>query len=58
MAAFRSLEEQLEVRQRLIEDIFSWFQGLAAEPGSDVFELADRVEALVSNPANSPEEDA
>lgn len=49
-----AIEEQLEVRQRLIEDINDWFQGLAAQEGDPVFKIADRVEALVGNPVSAP----
>lgn len=57
-AALDSLEEQLEARQKLIEDIHAWFQGLAAEEGDPVFEIAERVEAFaVSSPASEPEDD-
>lgn len=54
-----SLIEQLETRQKLIEDIHRWFQGLAAEEGDPVFEIAERVEAFAApNPLSELKEES
>jgi hypothetical protein len=48
-------EEQLEVRQTLLEDIYAWGANVSAEEGSYILELFERIRPLVvPNPANNP----
>lgn len=56
LVSLNRLEEQLETRQALINEVWAWFQGLASYSDNTlVFDLAERLEAAVSSPATSSE---